>query len=541
MTTTLNKIKQKTDKIMRTQSIICHYLLAVAVLSVASAAVSTSRATPPKIHPDFATDVIQTEKQNVGYFYTTGNGAQTCCHTKRMDMPFTCKLQMEYRTGAVREQGSKNRTRQGNVVAWYQDVMKEMAVVPAAAGSKHAWACAAYCPISDLEEFESLVAIGDCGPMPEECKNKNAPHDAGSAIISQARPYNNVSRKVENWAWTKTILIVPVERNSMFIDISNQSNPVPFVFRSQLAPGGGQTQAEQNLSYVNWEPVDFDKDRSFDIDPESIKQCPLNPGGCSSERRQRRSLLEAYGLAGSKAKEEEAAATAHMHADYAAASPTNISFPPDWQAFSETEQIEGTGSTVAQNGDLCCDWNAPSCLVGYTQRTAFHWFDYTHNRERVEDIGTGEIHVYDFNTHKDLRVHNVAGVDTCVEYCPLPHIDHMPKFPFPSDDKVIDMGETSWHGKPAHQYRWYDYLLNHSIPIQTYNLYLDLSNRSNPIPLEKDEDVTPFNSTRLLRTRTRWSQFKAGPVPAKLFHIAAADTCPRAKSCAQAYSDRLNA
>ena len=87
---------------MRTQSIICHYLLAVAVLSVASAAVSTSRATPPKIHPDFATDVIQTEKQNVGYFYTTGNGAQTCCHTKRMDMPFTCKLQMEYRTGAVR-------------------------------------------------------------------------------------------------------------------------------------------------------------------------------------------------------------------------------------------------------------------------------------------------------------------------------------------------------------------------------------------------------------------------------------------------------
>ena len=111
--------------------------------------------------------------------------------------------------------------------------------------------------------------------------------------MSQARPFNNVTKLTQNWAWTETLLIVPVERNSMFLDMSEPSAPVPFLFRSQLAPGGGDTQAEQNISYVGWTPKDFDQDGSFDIDPASIKNCPKNPGGCSGDKRERHDSLEA--------------------------------------------------------------------------------------------------------------------------------------------------------------------------------------------------------------------------------------------------------
>ena len=191
----------------------------------------------PTVNPDFTTHVIQTEHQN-GYFYKDAQG-RTCCHTETESLPFECKLQQTYRAGDYMEQGSRNRTRQGNVVLWFADVMKEMAIEPTPAGSKHKWQVSAYCPIDPLDEFNSLVAIGDCGPAPEYCNGKNAPHDAGNATVCQARPYKSMTRLTQNWAWTKTLLIVLVERNSMFLDMTDPSSPVPFLFRSQLAPGGG--------------------------------------------------------------------------------------------------------------------------------------------------------------------------------------------------------------------------------------------------------------------------------------------------------------
>ena len=36
----------------------------------------------PRIHPDFATHVVQTEQQNEGYFYEDSQG-RTCCHTEK--------------------------------------------------------------------------------------------------------------------------------------------------------------------------------------------------------------------------------------------------------------------------------------------------------------------------------------------------------------------------------------------------------------------------------------------------------------------------
>ena len=505
-------------------------VLPIAVFAAGRAGRARAAHPWPRIHPDFTTHVVQTESQNEGYFYSDSQG-RTCCHTETESMAFGCKLLQSYRSGDYFEQGSRNRTRQGNVVLWYTDVMKEMAVEPTPTGSKHKWQCAAYCPIDSLNEFKSLAAIGDCGPAPEYCNGKNAPHDAGNVTVSQARPFNNVTKLTQNWAWIKTILIVPVERNSMFLDMSDPSAPVPVLFRSQLAPGGGDTQAEQNISYVGWTPKDFDQDGTFDIDPASIRSCPKNPGGCSGDKRERHDSLEAV-VNGGVAKRRRAESLPENSTRENAAAP-NISFPHSWQAMAEIEDIESAGGVTAPNGDLCCEWEAASCAVAYSQRTQFHYFDYDNNRQRVDEGGnTGESRVYDFNTLKSMRVRSVAGVDTCVEYCPLPKVKHMPSFPFPSYDKILDFGPVTWKGRPAHQYRWYDYLSDsNKIPMQTYNLFLDLSDTTNPVPLEETKDITPFNTTSIMQQRTRWTKWKAGGVPASKFDIAKADTCPRASKC----------
>ena len=81
--------------------------------------------TIPKIPQDFFTDIIQTEAQNAGYFYTKENG-DVCCPTALQDQTYECKLETQYMVGEISQQGSKNRTRQSNMVIWFDNVMKQM-------------------------------------------------------------------------------------------------------------------------------------------------------------------------------------------------------------------------------------------------------------------------------------------------------------------------------------------------------------------------------------------------------------------------------
>ena len=68
-----------------------------------------------KIPQDFFTDIIQTEAQNAGYFYTKENG-DVCCPTALQDQTYECKLETQYMVGEISQQGSKNRERQNNMV-----------------------------------------------------------------------------------------------------------------------------------------------------------------------------------------------------------------------------------------------------------------------------------------------------------------------------------------------------------------------------------------------------------------------------------------
>ena len=87
----------------------------ICLLAALSLATSVAVADLPKISGDFFTDIIQTEQQKSGYFYTESDGS-VCCHTALEEQPFDCKIEMSYEIGELYQQASKNRTRQSDVV-----------------------------------------------------------------------------------------------------------------------------------------------------------------------------------------------------------------------------------------------------------------------------------------------------------------------------------------------------------------------------------------------------------------------------------------
>jgi hypothetical protein len=505
------------------------------VLVVASACFATfaSASHPwPAFAKDFLTEVVQTEAQNQGYYYVDDVG-DTCCPSSLLNETYACKLQMQYTRGQYFEQGSKNRSRSDNVIAWYDDVMKAIALEPAAAGSKYKWKCVAYCPIDDLDTFQSLVSIGDCGPEPESCPGKYSPRNEGKVHISQARPFNNVTKVVDNWAWTKLLAILPVEENSMYVDNSDPSYPVPFKYVSKLAPAG-QVEGIANLSYVGWKPANYEHNTAFDVDPSSIQGCPVNPGGCGGSGRDRRRLLMKT-LKAPFVQSRKNAGVANLLSFSQGTVAPSIPFPDDWSGFIEYENVENAGAEVKRNGDICCPYNSPNCLVVYTQLSEYHYYDYTNQRLRVEVVGVeDDVQVDDFRTMKSMKVFNVSGVETCVEYCPIEKGATLRKyFPFPKDDVVHDMGMTKWKGKSAHKYKWADTLFPHSIPMITHTLFVDESSEraGTAKPLEEYTDITPFNETKLERQRKTWKTFNPGSIPASKFNIHGMSKCPLAKDC----------
>ena len=507
----------------------------ICLLAALSIATSVAVADLPKISGDFFTDIIQTEQQKSGYFYTESDGL-VCCHTALEEQPFDCKIEMSYEIGELYQQASKNRTRQSDVVLWFEDVRKEMLVQPASSTSKYKWECAAYCPIGQDDQFSSLTAIGHCGPEPVQCKGKNAPSNRGIVDVVQARPYNNNSCACNNIQWTKTLLGVPVSQNTMYVDSRDPKSAKPFVFESKLIIGG-QVQAEQNLSFVNWKHANFgeDGDTAFSIDPDSIKKCPLNPQGCNSGKKKffgSRSK-NAQHVAASINRKLRSSKHSLVRNSIGKYHPPNISFPLDWQSLIEFEDIVEKGGKTKENGDFCCPYDLPSCAVGYSQRSEYQYYDYTNKRLRIEKIGLDETNIIDYISKKNLNVRSLNGIETCINLCPLkPGEDIMHPNPIDFDySPVKHLGPTIWHGKTVQKYVWYNAFFNHTLPMETYTLFVDESDKDNAVPLQEYDDETPFNETRISRVRKTWTKFLPGPIPAKKFKIAKVDVCPRAPQC----------
>ena len=495
--------------------------------------------TIPKIPQDFFTDIIQTEAQNVGYFYTKENG-DVCCPTALQDQTYECKLETQYMVGEISQQGSKNRTRQSNMVIWFDNVMKQILLKPASSpSSKHKWECDSYCPIGKDATFSSLTSIGKCGPEPTQCKGKNAPANKGSTNVRHARPYNNDTIDCDNIEWTETILGLPASINSMYVTI--EDHPIPFLFVSKLAPGGKQVQAVQNLSYINFKTMDFDTngDTTFDIDPDSIKKCPIN-SRCNQLHGNlinRQRLMEKSEIDDNNDKNVQLIYQQRPNGqtekrDVGKYQPPNISFPLDWQSLIEFEEFVNKGGKVEEkSGDICCSYDSPACVVAYSQRSEYQYYDYTNQRLRIEQASLDQINIIDYKTQRNLNVRSLNGVETCINYCPLKP-GHTIMHPNPIDfdyNPVKDLGKTSWHGKTAEKYLWYDSfpILNHSIPMQTYTLFVDESVEKHAVPLQQFSDTTPLNTTRVNRERKTWIKFTPGAIDPTKFKIAKVESCPR--------------
>ncbi len=512
---------------------------------------SAAQATLPRIPQDFFTDIIQTEAQNTGYFYTNEKDGSVCCPTSLQNQPYECKLETQYLVGEISQQGSKNRTRQSNVVVWYDNVMKEILLKPASSSSKYAWECNSYCPIGKDGKFSSLTSIGDCGPEPVQCTGKNAPSNKGRENVAHARPYNNDTLLCTDIEWTETLLGLPVSQNSMYVTV--EEKPKPFLFVSKLEPGGKQVQAIQNLSFINFKEIDFDKDgdKTFDIDPDSIKKCSLNPRCDEAGNNGKRSItinnmnvLLGEGLDQKKLFSPLKNGSENIHQNSRRSKhsivgkyqPPNISFPLDWQSLIVFEEIVNKGGNIQKkSGDICCLYDTPACVVGYSQHSEYQYYDYTNKRLRIEKIGLDETNIIDYKTEKNLNVRSLNGVETCINYCPVAIGDRtMHPNPIDFDYKPVkDLGKATWHGKIVEKYLWYDSfpILNHSIPMQTYTLFVDESDKQHAVPLEQYSDVTPLNSTRVSRIRKTWTKFVPGAIDPNKFKIAKVDTCPKAPSC----------
>ena len=507
----------------------------------------------PKTSQSFFTDIIQTMKENSGYFYTQNDGT-VCCPTSLQNQPYACQLQMSYEPGEIYQDATHNRTRQSDMVVWFGDVMKEMLLKPASASSQYAWECAAYCPISKKNTFQSLTSVGNCGPEPTQCKGKNAPANAGNVTVERARPYNQ-QMTCENVAWTETLLGYPVSENSMYIDTSSDENK-PFLFASKLRPGGGEVQAVQNLSYVNWVAKDFNdkNETAFDIDPASIQKCPIDPnGGCNHpqgpvNKKFHRNLSshEYYARLNRVFAKSAQEQQQRRHPSPSPPSlvsvgnytPPNISFPLDWQSLIEYENIVNKGGSVVpsnySNGnDICCAYDTPECIVAYSQSSEYQYYDYTHQRLRVERTGLDETDIVDYTVKRKYNVRSLNGIETCIDYCPLKSGSTI-MHPNPIDfdyNPVTNMGTTTWHNHKANKYVWYNAFFNHSLPMATYTLFVDESNATSAVPLQQFSDETPFNQTRISRVRKTWTKFTPGPISAEKFNVAKLDSCPRAPKC----------
>merc|ERR1711988_2053332 len=211
--------------------------------------------------------------------------------------------------------------------------------------------------------------------------------------------------------------------------------------------------------------------------------------------------------------------------------PPNISFPLDWQSLIEFEEIVNKGGKVEEkSGDICCSYDSPACVVAYSQRSEYQYYDYTNQRLRIEQASLDQINIIDYKTQRNLNVRSLNGVETCINYCPLKP-GHTIMHPNPIDfdyNPVKDLGKTSWHGKTAEKYLWYDSfpILNHSIPMQTYTLFVDESVEKHAVPLQQFSDTTPLNTTRVNRERKTWIKFTPGAIDPTKFKIAKVESCP---------------
>lgn len=194
---------------------------------------------------------------------------------------------------------------------------------------------------------------------------------------------------------------------------------------------------------------------------------------------------------------------------------------PNWQAL-ETDTLFVAQGEYTRNGDYACCPSGSNCEIQTSYQSGMNYIDYTNQRTRFEDSVSGQIIVTFFNQGKECLVVN----NTCQEFCPTQGEELGPDFLDPNSTFV---GTKTVNGVPCSDYQINQTFLG-IIVMETDDVFVDVSDPSNPIPVEEVDSLTPFGEP--LGTQTAvWQNFKSGLPNPSLFDIKGVDNCPESPNC----------
>lgn len=450
-----------------------------------------SSPTPPTLPQDFYVGSQDNLAIVQGGYFVSGGGCCSASHSSQ------CKIQAISSGSDVYQQGSMKRVRsdsaQGSIVTDYI-AKKQMLIVPVGTpgtpkqNSTHKYVCAAYCP-TQHDDFESMVRIGD-----GQKGFLDKPRDRGTVQVTQPSSIGGNSKSCEEWSWDETILgLIPMSKNALYV--TKEATPAPFFSSMEITPFGAKPLGAENVSFVQFTPRTFGgaSDSTFDIDPDTVKHCQINPRGCGDDNKKQKlssdadkakaalAMLHERSLAlqqlrftatSMTQKAEAQAAEAHSlragavggaseailveqaaHGDGKDDPPKHpkIDWAKDFTALEDATMTINQGGTVKSGGDICCDGShAGQCQIQYVHQHGDRYYDQTNKRERFEDAVANQVIVTDYAKHMDMLINTTDG--SCQEYCPLDPRDTMDGFdPFDPFDAVVDKGEVKFEGKKAHK------------------------------------------------------------------------------------------
>merc|ERR1711968_386543 len=497
----------------RAMSIVKLFLLACATASAFKAA-------PPNMPASWAAETMQKLILWQGGIYNA-TSETACCEVGASQ----CKVQAQGLSGNMFVDGQGNRTAFSvgpeAEISLYNEKSQGMDIIATPAADGKGWNCTSYCPIG--RSFFNPVGI------PSKAK------DEGSKKVPAS------GKTLEEFTWFDELVVIKMDENDAYVDLSDASNPVPVTFVEKITPFGGAEIATMSNVYDNFKAGEPSADNfnvvNVDSCPES-DQCNQNSAQYSRTRSARLAaankqtlLKKAQQYVADHPKEVMAAVKENSMTQ----SPATDSYkwPVDFVSHMSNVMIINQGGTVTPDGSaVCCTATyAGQCQVQLESTIGQLYHDYSHNRSRFENSAAGVTFVDDFNTHSSMQVVRNGSVDVCKSYCPIDPEETLDGGrDYFIDDNATDKGNSTYKGRPAHQWEWKDVILK-VITMQTTDFYADTSGNT-VLPLAAVTSLTPFGQ-HLGDQNQVWSNFQAVTPPASKFDIQGVADCPQDPQCGQ--------
>ena len=511
-------------------------LLVLGLLTVIANAAGDIPTFPTQWWSDYASTVAIYQ----GGTYNSTSGEACCSLTSP-----GCKVQAE---GQLGTQYTDGRNNQSAISAEGQTIIskygtgengKEYLVTPASSGK--GWDCSSYCPL-DESWFDPLEF------------DKTAT-DLGKVNIG--------GKSYDHWQWyDKIFKTITMDIQDWFVDESDPKKPIPYLNKEKLTPFGGPALGTSSQEFDNFE-AGLDK---FDFQINGLSSCEKNDN-CGDDRRRRRrrrlvrkqqkSLSVEDEIDAFVNKKQRLSTKAKRHNNHGRrltgaqmkmlqeyqkqpqhSQPSKLivksgKWPNDWSSETTNSLLVNQGGHLNKAGNAMCCTTSESgqCQVQAEFQSGMVYYDYTHQRQRMEDPVNGIV-VGFFSTDgktpgKNMQVEHNGTHDVCVKYCPIPPEESMDggRDQF-LDQNATNLGKVTYKGHEAIHWQWNQTIFG-VITMEITDFYAS----PDDVPIAAIQKLTPFGGPAIGAFHNTWTNFKPGSQPAAKFDIHDADTCPQDPQC----------